>query len=139
MFVSILVPSAFLIPGCSSGWETMVDSQPTGSVKEPVLKGAVERSCLLNSEVSSSLCPVMDNALPDLVNSSASLSRCVASGKVSFSGRSRSGVGVCQLFSFFSWFSSVWKPAVSHSVSACVCLCIGTCVFVFDGVLYLFF
>ncbi|XP_061105842.1 BICD family-like cargo adapter 1 isoform X2 [Conger conger] len=59
----------------------MGDTVPSASVMKPELKGTVEGSGLLKSEVSGSLCPFMDNALPDLVNSSASLSRCVLPGK----------------------------------------------------------
>ncbi|KAJ8347692.1 hypothetical protein SKAU_G00262810 [Synaphobranchus kaupii] len=61
--------------------KAMGDSVLSASVKELELKGAVEGSGLLKSDVRSSLCPFMDSALPDLVNSSASLSRCVVPGK----------------------------------------------------------
>ncbi|KAJ8396449.1 hypothetical protein AAFF_G00017550 [Aldrovandia affinis] len=81
VFASILIPSPLLIPAYSASCEAMGDSVLPACVKELEQKRAVEGSGLLRGKLSSSLCPFMDGALPDLVNSSASLSRCAVSGK----------------------------------------------------------
>ncbi|KAG9351585.1 hypothetical protein JZ751_022836 [Albula glossodonta] len=80
VFASILIPSLRFIPGYSAGCEAMGDPLLPACVKKLEQRKALDGSGMLKSDLGSSFCPFMDGALPDLVNSSASLSRCAGTG-----------------------------------------------------------